>query len=122
VNGWRLHVPETLISTSPRRTSPSVFSGTPPACSCWRWWWLRPEFGDQSQCLGEQHSRYGDLGHLELDKQHRRTIHALDSFGQEKLAVRGSEGGGKAAAIAYTMIETAKLKAASYGSSQWIRA
>ena len=39
----------------------------PPACSRRRWRWLRPQFGDQPQDLGEQHPRNGDLGHLEGD-------------------------------------------------------
>jgi hypothetical protein len=44
-----------------------VFAGThdKPDASCRRWIRRRPEFGDQPQDLGEQHSRHGDLGHLE---------------------------------------------------------
>lgn len=38
-----------------------------PACSRRRWRWLRPQFGDQPQDLGEHHLRHGDLGHLESD-------------------------------------------------------
>src|SRR5262245_35733202 len=40
----------------------------PMATGCTsRWCWIRrqPQFGDQPQNLGEQHSRHGDLGHLE---------------------------------------------------------
>lgn len=36
----------------------------PPPCSCRRWRWLRPQFGDQLQDLGEQHPRNGDIDHL----------------------------------------------------------
>jgi hypothetical protein len=39
----------------------------PPACSRWRRIRRRPQFGDQSQDLGEQPPRHGDLGHLESD-------------------------------------------------------
>ena len=39
----------------------------PPACSRRRWRWLRPEFGNQPQDLGEHVPRHGDLGHLESD-------------------------------------------------------
>ena len=35
--------------------------------SCRRAIGRRPQFGDQPQDLGEQHSRHGDLGHLEGD-------------------------------------------------------
>ena len=33
--------------------------------SRWRWIRRQPQFGDQPQNLGEQHSWHGDLGHLE---------------------------------------------------------
>src|SRR5215813_6169312 len=33
--------------------------------SCWRWWWLRPQFRDEPQNLLEHLSWDGDLGHLE---------------------------------------------------------
>jgi hypothetical protein len=39
----------------------------PPACSRRRWRWLRSQFRDQSQNLGEHVPRHGDLGHLESD-------------------------------------------------------
>src|SRR6266404_2600671 len=35
--------------------------------SCCSWIRWRPQLGDQPQNLGEQHSGYGDLGHLEGD-------------------------------------------------------
>jgi len=38
---------------------------TEPSRRCWIR--RRPQFGDQPQDLGEQHSRNGDLGHLEGD-------------------------------------------------------
>src|SRR5215467_2928151 len=35
--------------------------------SCWRWWWLRPQFRDKPQNLLEHLPWDGDLGHLEDD-------------------------------------------------------
>src|SRR5262250_3445982 len=35
--------------------------------SCWRWWWLRPQFRDETQNLLEHLPCDGDLGHLEDD-------------------------------------------------------
>ncbi|MFT5394810.1 MAG: transposase [Gammaproteobacteria bacterium] len=42
-------------------------------------------------------------------QQFRRAIHAVCGSRQENYLFMGSEGGGKSAAIAYTLIETAKL-------------
>ncbi len=42
-------------------------------------------------------------------KQYRRTIHETHSLGRKNDLFLGSERGGKSAAIAYTLIETAKL-------------
>jgi hypothetical protein len=39
----------------------------PPTCSRWRKIRWRPRFGDQSQDIGEQPPRHGDLGDLEDD-------------------------------------------------------
>src|SRR5262249_47948995 len=35
--------------------------------SCWRWWWLRPQFRDEPQNLLEHLPWDGDLAHLEGD-------------------------------------------------------
>ena len=45
----------------------SFWNAQQPSPSRWRWIRRRPQFGDQWQNLGEQHSWHGDLGHLEGD-------------------------------------------------------
>ena len=44
-----------------------------------------------------------------IGQQHRRAVHAAHPLGRKNYLFMGSEGGGKSAAIAYTLIETAKL-------------
>jgi hypothetical protein len=45
----------------------SFWNAQQPSPSRWRWIRRRPQFDDQSQNLGEQHSWHGDLGHPEGD-------------------------------------------------------
>jgi hypothetical protein len=45
----------------------SFWNAQQPSPSRWHWIRRRPQFGDQSQNLGEQYSWHGDLGHLEGD-------------------------------------------------------
>jgi len=52
------------------------------------------------------HYKWGDYPN---QQQHRRTHNALRRFGSQNYIFVGSQTGGKSAAIAYTLIETAKL-------------
>ena len=52
---------------------------------------------------------YLDHGHLELDNNSAERAMRPTALGRKNYLFMGSEGGGKAAAIAYTLIETAKL-------------
>ena len=52
---------------------------------------------------------YLDHGHLELDNNSAERAMRPIALGRKNYLFMGSEGGGKAAAIAYTLIETAKL-------------
>ena len=52
---------------------------------------------------------YLDHGHLELDNNPAERAMRPIALGRKNYLFMGSEGGGKAAAIAYTLIETAKL-------------
>ena len=52
---------------------------------------------------------YLDQGHLELDNNTAERAMRPVALGRKNYLFVGSEGGGKAAAIAYTLIETAKL-------------
>ncbi|KZK85411.1 Transposase IS66 family protein [Pseudovibrio sp. Ad46] len=53
---------------------------------------------------------YLDNGSLELDNNTAERAMRPAALGRKNYLFMGSEGGGKAAAIAYTFIETAKLK------------
>ena len=52
---------------------------------------------------------YLDHGVLELDNNTAERSMRCVALGRKNYLIVGSEGGGKAAAIAYTLIETAKL-------------
>ncbi|WP_208994489.1 IS66 family transposase [Pseudovibrio sp. WM33] len=52
---------------------------------------------------------YPDNGSLELDNNTAERAMRPVALGRKNYLFMGSEGGGKAAAIAYTLIETAKL-------------
>ena len=52
---------------------------------------------------------YLDHGHLELDNNTAERAMRPVALGRKNYLFVGSEGGGKAAAVAYTVIETAKL-------------
>ena len=86
------------LAVAPRPVDPDIGQITPG-----RGYPLRPDTHEEAAALAR--SRLSGIG-----QQHRRAIHAAHRPGQKELSLHGvSEGGGKSAAIAFTLIETAKL-------------
>ncbi len=104
----------------------------PPERSALRQAYAKPIFDDLEDWLGSQLTRisgksplaaairyalsrlpkarpYLDNGHLELDNNCAERAMKPIALGRKNYLFMGSEGGGKSAAIAYTLIETAKL-------------